>query len=750
MTFDTLKSQASRKKFTLFEIYLDINDPALDSEFALQLDSYGTPKTTDDPRAYTGVDFKVYRYADQNVFGVDHFPGLVSVKTNPPKIDPGKSIGFRASGSVTIKDFVTNDSFELNSTYSARDVTGSHFKKMFARNHLYNRRAKIISGYNPNAYDSANTQTQSYLIDGFTYPNQSGEVTFNLVDELILTESKKAVTPNISKGELSAQLSAVATTLSFTTSITEEYGAVSATGYIAIEKEIIAYTVATSTTMTITRAQFGTEAKLHESGETMQLCTYYNNENIIDIITDIITNYTNIPASYIPTADWAALKAGTLASYNLTRLIYKPVEVKKLLNELVTIAGLSMYIDVIENELVIVDVPDFASPVITFDETEHLEMGSVRVKPAEKEQVTRQRIIWDKFAPTEGDEESNYRKKFQVSDLIVENPADTSLTSEGKPLKTEWLINSVDNNSIATNYCQRMVNRFSQVPLEISFEVDQKYINTIAGGRMWLGSVFSVLTNEIVDGGLNPVETTFQCIQIREGRDADKWQVTGLSYVSAAPPNADYYIDTDQTAYTLATDPLFSPILSGAREYIVVINTGVKISSGFTQGTFPGGATLKLINLGGIYGSGGGGGEGGYYEVEEPSYGPAGSGGGGGTALTLTTDVTIDNGFGQIFGGGGGAGGYIGSGTTSGNGGGGGQGSPGGSGGAAGTTQGSSGTAGAAGTIGAPGGNAGAWGSAGANNSATGGAAGTAINSAGNTVTITAGNNSEQIKGAQI
>ena len=115
MTFDIKKSEAKRVPFTVLEIVLDKNDPALDAEFALQSDSYGTPKTTDDARAYTGVDFRTYRYSDQQLFGVDHFPNLVKLSSSPPKIDPGKSIGFRATAKATIKDFISNDSYELPS-----------------------------------------------------------------------------------------------------------------------------------------------------------------------------------------------------------------------------------------------------------------------------------------------------------------------------------------------------------------------------------------------------------------------------------------------------------------------------------------------------------------------------------------------------------------------------------------------------------------------------------------------------------
>ena len=424
MSHAAIKATGKRFAFTAIRITLDINDPALDDTFALQADSYGTPKTTDNANAYTGTDFRQYVYSDQQLFGIDHFSGLKRVTSSPPRIDPGKSIGLRATATAVIKDFISQDIFELPSPYDDRRVTGSHFLKLLARNHVKNRRIEIIRGFNPFDYDETNAEIESYVIDSISQPNENGDVSIKMIDELILTESSKAKAPAISSGSVSVLLTDVSTLLTFTTPITEEYGAVSATGSISIEKEIMTYTVATSTTMNIARAQNGTEAAQHEVGETVQKCLVFDDENIIDIITGLINDYTKIDSSYIPMTDWAALKTGDLANYNLTRVLYKPIDVKKLLNELIQIAGLSMYVDVIDDSIVIVAVPDFASPEIELNDDQHLGRGSVNVQPSYKDQITRQAIWWDKRDATESNDEKNYRKKFLVGDLIVEGDAD--------------------------------------------------------------------------------------------------------------------------------------------------------------------------------------------------------------------------------------------------------------------------------------------------------------------------------------
>lgn len=764
MTFDIEKSKAKRIAFTAVELHLDKNDPALDATFALEPDSYATPKTTDNPAAFTGVDFRVYRYSDQQLFGVNHFPGLVKATTNPPRIDPGKTIGFRATGTISLLDFDDNDEYALPSPYDDRRVKGSHATKLIERNHLTNRRAKIIRGYNPFNYSESDAQVENYLIDSFNPPDNNGKWSVNVVDELILVETKKSNAPTVSNGELTADMTQSQTNLSFVSSAPDEYGPVSSTGHIAIEKEIMSYTVDTATTMTVVRG-IRSGSREHKTGETLQKCVAFEDENIIDVITQLITDYTKIPASYIPTADWAALKAGDLANYNLTNILFKPESVKKHLNDLIALAGLSMYVDVINQELVLVTAPDFATPVITFDEVEHLIQEKTKAKPNPKKQITRQTIHWNKPDITESNSEENYSKHFQVIDGIVEGDADESVVSEGKPLFSNWIINSLEDNSLATSFVQRTINRFSKTPLEVKGTIDQRYIDTVSGGRMWLGSIFNIDTTKIVDGGLNNVITTCQCVSLRPSSKDQQWDFVGLSYIAAAPPDADFYIDVDKEDYNLALDPVFSTILGDVREYTVVISSGVRISSSgsgilsFDQGVFPVGATLNLINLGQVLGRGGTGGAGGDIDDLPPvTYGTPINGLDGFDSMSFTTDTILDNGFGLIASGGGGAGGKFGAGFIAGQGGGGGAGDDGGLGGVGGNLIdldtppyffGPSGVDGGSTFGGSPGG--GELGQDGAaNGAASGGSAGVAIQKNGNTVTIIAGNNSEQIKGAII
>lgn len=237
------------------------------------------------------------------------------------------------------------------------------------------------------------------------------------------------------------------------------------------------------------------------------------------------------------------------------------------------------------------------------------------------------------------------------------------------------------------------------------------------------------------------------------------------------------YINTANRTGASIHQLMGSPTQPGTYTFInqasITAGTG---SFALRTGTFPAGSVLKIINQGYIRGRGGAGGD-----------GAAGVGGAGGTALYIDFPCTVDNSAGYIFGGGGGGGGaYYYNNQADGvrAGGGGGAGSSGGAAGASAaawkggsdkaiTRQATAGTetSGGVGAIGsfvpsiskgyAYGGSGGGPGTAGASGSITygnstnlpvgygaGGAAGAAILKNGNTVTVTAGNNTSQIKGA--
>ncbi len=234
-----------------------------------------------------------------------------------------------------------------------------------------------------------------------------------------------------------------------------------------------------------------------------------------------------------------------------------------------------------------------------------------------------------------------------------------------------------------------------------------------------------------------------------------QWNASSQSW-QCVEPNTTFTVSTSANnlnLYTIAGSP------TNAGAYTVTINPNVTVGSAnistaaLVSGNWPAGTSVKLVNYGTIQGAGGLGGHGGGQQATGGS-----PGGAGGDALSLSSNVTIDNTSGFIYGGGGGGGGGANPCGTNGGGGGGGGGAgtvvggiQGGGGDGAGNgspgtaSAGGAGGAGVCGGSGGNGGNPGVAGAAGYNNA--GGAAGKAIVLNGKTVTWLGGNDSTHVKG---
>lgn len=664
MSYNEMKRDPNRRSVKILELYLDINNPSID--FSSDPNSYETPKTTDDPNAFTGVDFRVYRYCDQNINNLQCFStGQLNVgNQTTPRIDPSVSIGDRTTLTVSVNDFIDLDAYTLQGNYSSKSVKGSHFAKLISRNEIKGRRAIVIDAYldEYGNYNDVDAKKSHFIIDSITSPSLKGDVKISLSDALKLTNVDNKKIPEQNNGVLAFDIDSVVTSLTFTPSSNEEYGAIGATGYIAIKEEIMSYTIATATTMTVVRGQAGTQAEPLSAGDTIQLCEWGINKNIIDWF-EVFVDLSDIPPSYKDTVNWDALKTGGLSVYNLTRFIYKPTTIKDLLNELIVAGGLTVFVDVEEEKIKIDDVPVFDSPVKEFGLGDYQE-NTFSFKENYKRQVTRQSVLWGNPDATNTDE-ANY-KGFEVRSL-VEADDSNGYVNAGKEIKTDWLLN---NDSIAAGIANREVQRYEIVPGNVSFETDAKNVGELENlEQMKIGAVFQFEIPYYV--ALNPDGTTVtrlaQCTSISHLKNT-RYKIEGLSYRANIPANVDFYISQNKVDYTLSDDPEFNtlPDFAGgvAREYVVVVNAGVLISASstiiyaFSQGAFPAGSTLKIINAGEIIGAGGDGGRGGfaYWETgisPDPISQNGIAGKDAGHAFSMSTDCVIDNLTG-LFGGGGG------------------------------------------------------------------------------------------------
>jgi hypothetical protein len=644
--------------------------------------------------------------------GIGSIPSVTSISVTPSVVDPGVSIGQRASISVTFRDHqypLAGTSFH----------SGTFFGKLRAhRRSLQGLPLRVIR----RADDE--TITHHYVIESLS--RNAGElVTVVAKDLLKVSDSDRAQAPAISHGRVQSDIDEFVTSLTLTpTGIGNlEYPA---SGKAAIGgSEIVSFT-RSGDVLTIVRAQSGTEAKSHDADEVVQLVLIYTSESPADIVYDLLATYTEIDASWLPLADWQA----DIDSY-IGRLysaeIATPTAVKTLLDELMEQMGLVIWWDDVEQKVRLKSLrPVSGARVISTDEM-MADSFSFQEQPAKRVSE-----IWTFFALRNPlaklDDTTNYRSTLVTVD--PDSDADYGQSAIRK-IFSRWI--AINNRPAASRLNAMQIARYRDPPRKFSFDL---YITSVAPS---LGDGLELEHWSLQDDTGATITAPVQVTSIERDEDRlviDAEEMLFSDFVDPNDPDGGsdskiVIIDSDVDNINLRT--LFDSFYTAPQSYdsiICIIEDGVTIGStdasipAFDVGSWPASVDILIRQGGRILGKGGYGGDGGgVFTIPSPVIIDGTPGQAGGTAFITTYPVTLDN-TGQIHAGGGGGGGGYGS-EVQGPGGGGGAGfGAGGSG----VNSGSAGTADAGGAPGGSGAGAGgSMGTAGGAGAYAGGAAGVAV-----------------------
>ena len=730
---------------------------------------YATPNTCSSADSYDADTKLIFNFPTTQL-DLDQifYNGFKSWSHTPAKVAPGESVGKRAGGSVRVADSKDTDVYV---PYSDRRTTrGMLFDKLLERHpNFEGRPIKIKTGFDPLNYDEANFITREYIMDSVNL--DGGVLNIKFLDPLILTEDKKAKAPIASQGTNTIKIDNTSTTITYTDAPAFDYGVATSTVFVRVDKEVIECTVLSDFVLTIVnRAIGGTEQKDHEINATIQECLVYDDVNVIDIIEDLLTNYTNINSSFLD--DYTAVKAATSA-ITLTANINKPTAVIKLINELVITGDLVMFYSETEQKIKINQVKDASAGIISINEDDHIEKDSISVSRDVKGQYTRYTVAWSPNDITQTKDEENFSIVYQSVNLNQELPKAKGEVNEKKTFFNRWLTNSNDDVLIGAGIAQSTIDRTDKTPINLSYILDVESVFDTQSSMLDLGTIYSLSTSRGVNVDGSQKSQTHQVLSMKDLGNM-KYKIESRLFQDPVEGiTVDFTINTNKENYDLSTE--FAP---AAGHYTILIDSGVTIGStsvsipAFTTGAQAAGVSFEIIVRGSILSIGGVGGSGGGLLMPEVvdtagSFSQVGTVGlVGGNAFNATVNCVISVGGGAIWAGGGGAAGEKSVGTNNvspilanaGNGGCGGQGYAIAFGGVAGFVSmasqgtldtGETGVNGVIGSQGIQGSNeGGTWGESGSDESTvSGGLPGYAIISNGNSVTFTSGDNAINIKG---
>lgn len=488
MSYELESKKAGRKPVSIVEFDLDACSLSYGvapcTATGAAADScYNTFSTCQDTQNFTKTT-KTYRFmtADANIpIGENIIPCVKSVSFAPTRIQFGKGLGYRSSCTVTLHDFKHHDRgvdpYVSSRTY---DVTqGTFFGKLKARNTYYNGRTmRIRTGYMNNEYDTSNFETREYIIEKVEGPDAKGVIKITGKDILKKIENDRVKVPAVSEGGLSADLTDSATTFTLTPAgVGSDYPATN--GILKIGDEIVTYTTRTNDTLSgVERGQYKSNADKHSAGDVAQVCKFYDNENVVDIIYDILVNYASIDTSYIPYSnnpsdpdEWDDEKEFWLASKHFTTLIPVPTGAQTLIEELNEQGLLVIWWDEAQQKIKLKAIAP-PPPLQTIREVTDDTVISMDTSKIIAKDDDRNTQIWAYYNPTSWTEikdENDFRRVHVSADLAKESDNEYG-DSRKKVVLSRWFVTDVEARSFANRY----LNGTKFTASEIRYRTDAK------------------------------------------------------------------------------------------------------------------------------------------------------------------------------------------------------------------------------------------------------------------------------------
>ena len=551
MTWQTERVRAGRRRFRVVEVVLDFCSLTYSIAPCVAVlgttgdhKCYNTRVSCQDPANYTPVD-KTYRFCEP-VTGIprsssagtpfDAIPSLRKVDIAPTRIDPGRTIGKRASVRLEFQDHphhdreIDNYVAERISGVAAADGStfepfdqGTFFGKLRARNPFYiGRLVHIYTGYLPWDHDLppdqqpavdlpdtlASMRKQTYVMDRWTGPDGSGKFGIEAKDLLKLASDERAEAPVQNSGRLLGDINNSVTT-AFLTPAGIGNSEYAASGTIRIGSEIMTFTRAADT-LTITRETDGTTADSHSDGDAVQECLRYTATRVDAIIQDLLENFANISSGFIPIADWQAEAVVWNSAHVYNTLLIEPTGVTTLVNELCAQSLVYIWWDEIDQEIKYRALRPQDSEATVTEDNAILEDAFVR-RDQPSQRLTRVMVYFDRASPLDRlDDPASFKQTF----LQVATDAETSDEyGETRILRifSRWF--DANNRGQALQLASRMLASYRDDPITYEFRMGAK------DADLWTASVFTI-QHRLVQGLRGEQESRkVQVLEVQENED---------------------------------------------------------------------------------------------------------------------------------------------------------------------------------------------------------------------------------------
>lgn len=576
MTYDTMRASLGREPVIVVELDLDycantygtapctaavgVTGPAK---------CYNTRRTCQDSPNYVKTT-KTYRFSNMPlpVGAIQAIPSVLNYQSAPTVIDPAKSLGARASVTVTFQDGPLADN-GIDQYLSERSydsfATGTFWGKLIRRNTYYNGRImRVRVGYLTDPIDWANFQTYTYVIDVIEGPDSSGRIRVTGKDLLKLADDERAQAPGVNSGKLVAAITSgsATTTVAITTAdIDAEYGT---SGTVRIDNECMTFTRVTGSYVLtfVTRGTNGTTADAHDADASVQETIVYTAQLPHDIAYDLLTTYARVPTAYINKAAWDVEANTWLTACKLSAVISKPVGVNDLLTELTQQALFYIWWDERTQLIQLRAIrPARETEIVDANDDDTAISGSLSTTEDPTKRISQVWVFYALASPTvDESKEQNYHQLAIQADLAAEGVNEYGDQRITKVL-SRWFPD--DGSAVNANLLgNRLVYRYRNAPRMLSMRVDAKDV-------AWTGDTVRVTSKVVQDDTGAPLPTTFQVMSVTETIPGTQFQLDmqdtffngRYAFITEnSEPVYGLASDTDKGLYGFTSPGILSPV----------------------------------------------------------------------------------------------------------------------------------------------------------------------------------------------
>ncbi len=584
-------------------------------------------------------------YLGNPVDDIDAIPSIKDIDFSPAIISLGSDLGQRATVTVKFKDH--------RHIFSGETFTSGSFWGKFRARYglkLRSRPLRLIRGLANQTL--ASMETRHYVIESTDGPASDGEYRIIAKDALKLADGDRAQAPVLSNGFLASNITNASGTLTLAPSGIgdAEYPA---SGYVAIGgKEIVGFT-RSSDTLTISRAEYNTEAVAHTAQDRIQLCLVYSGGDVANIINDLFVNYASVDSSLIPLATWQN-ETATYLNTVYSALIAEPTSVNKLVSELIEQAGLAVWWNDLQEQIQLQVLRSISTASGIYN-GENIIADSLDVREQPDKRLSQVYTYFGKINPLVNEDQIN---NYRSTALTIETQAEIDYGSPAiKKIYSRWI--AAGGRAVADRLNEILLGRFRDPPRRFNFDLLRYSVdNPVLGAGYQLGGW--AFQDETGAAELVPIQLT----SIRQDADRHTVEAEEMLFQSIGADSPDVtnrIIIFDSNINDVNLRSVHDSIYSAPQSGDVVdcyVQSGVTIGqssagAAFNVGTWPAGVTINIIMTSSrIQGQGGAAGSGGSGNGNNGNPGAA-----GGIALYTRQAINLTSTTADIWGGGGGGGG---------------------------------------------------------------------------------------------